>query len=133
MKLFTALTRTRLFVMSFLLVVAIGVQLFSGAQAAGGLAVDQLITKHQTAATSVTSPAFSTTQTNELVVAFVSTDGPSIAGGQTVTGVAGGSLTWQLRQRTNTQYGTAEIWQAKAVAKLTGATVKATLGKSASS
>src|SRR6185369_953802 len=77
--------------------------------------------------------AFSTAQTNELLVAFVSADGPSTANGQTVTGVTGGALTWTLRQRTNTQFGTSEIWQAKAAAKLTNVTVKATLGKNANS
>ena len=133
MKKLFAPERLRLLVVSFVLSVATAFQLLTGAHAAGQLAVDVSVVKHQTPATSVTSPAFSTSQTNELLAAFVAADGPSSAGGQTVTGVTGGALTWQLRQRTNTQYGTAEIWQAKASAKLTNVTVKATLGKNASS
>lgn len=108
-------------------------QMVSGAHAAGSLAVDVQVSKHQTNATSVSSAAFNTAQANELLVAFVSADGPSTVGGQTVTGITGGSLTWTLRQRTNTQYGTAEIWQAKATNALSNVTVKATLSKSASS
>src|SRR5262249_10317219 len=62
---------------------------------------------------------------NELLVAFVSSDGPR-AGPLTFSGVAGGGLTWRLRQRSNTQAGTAEIWTAVAPGPLTNATITAT-------
>jgi len=48
----------------------------------------------------------------------------------TVTGITGGSLTWTLVKRTNTQLGTAEVWRAFAPAVLTNATVTATLSTS---
>src|SRR5579859_5555199 len=69
--------------------------------ALGGLSVDKQVTTHSGSETSTTSPTFSTTQTNELLVAFLSTDGPSSGGSQAFTGVTGGGLTWRLRQRSN--------------------------------
>ena len=42
------------------------------------------------------------------------------------SGVSGGGLTWRLRQRTNTQAGTSEIWTAVAAAPLSNATITAT-------
>jgi hypothetical protein len=56
----------------------------------------------------ITTPAFSTTGDNELLVAFVAYDGPSNSA-QTAT-VSGAGLTWRLVKRSNTQGGTAEIW-----------------------
>jgi chitodextrinase len=98
----------------------------SSAEAAG-LAVDQLVTASQgTAATSIASPTFSTTNSNELLLAFVTSDGPAASGAQTFATVTGGGVTWQLRRRANAQYGTAEIWQAVAPAPLTNARVTAT-------
>ena len=94
---------------------------------AAGLAVDQLVTTNQTAkGTSVASTTFSTTAPNELLVAFISSDGPPAAGAQAFASVTGGGLTWQLRRRTNAQFGTSEIWQAVAPAALTNAKVTAT-------
>jgi chitodextrinase len=94
------------------------------AQAA--LTVDRLATKHQaTFSPSITSPAFSTAQGGELLVAFVSSDGPA-AFPQTFSAVTGGGLTWRLRQRTNFQAGDAEIWQAVASTRLTKVAVTAT-------
>ncbi|HEV7172380.1 galactose oxidase-like domain-containing protein [Pedococcus sp.] len=96
------------------------------AQAASGLTLDKVVSAHSASSTtSVTSPALTTSQAGELLVAFVSSDGPSSAT-QTVTSVAGAGLTWRLRQRTNAQLGTAEIWQAVATGAVTNATVKAT-------
>jgi hypothetical protein len=85
-------------------------------------------TDRSSAATTIASPAFTTTQTNELLLAFVSSDANTA--GITVTGVTGGSLTWALVKRTNTQLGTAEIWRAFAPAVLTNASVTATLSQS---
>ena len=97
----------------------------TAAAAATGLAIDKLVSAHATTkATSVTSPAFTTSQGGELLVAFLASDGPGSA--QTFSAVTGGGLTWRLRQRTNTQRGTAEIWQAAASGVVTNATVKGT-------
>lgn len=104
---------------------------YRATHASGVLALDKVVTKNQaTASSSVTTAAFSTVEANELLVAFVASDGPNTANGQTVTGITGGGLTWTLRQRVNTQFGTSEIWQAKAVSILSNITVKATLSSS---
>ena len=77
----------------------------------------------------VVSPKFSTGSGNELLLAFVSTD--YSAGANTiVTNISGGGLTWALVVRTNVQYGTSEIWRAFAPARLSSASVAATLSQS---
>src|SRR5215213_1294845 len=102
----------------------IAVWLGRPAQAGPTLAVDTLVTTHQTtAATTISSPTFSTAQPGELLVAFATSDGPN--GTQSFKSVTGAGLTWQLRQRTNNQKGTAEIWQAVANATLTNVKVTA--------
>jgi hypothetical protein len=91
------------------------------------ITVDAYVSTHQTSpAASISSPAFSTSQPNELVVAYLTSDGPNRSGGQTFSSVTGGGLAWTLRQRTNAQAGDAEIWQAVATTTLTNVTVKAT-------
>ena len=97
--------------------------------ASGPPVVDVTIFKDQeTASKTVVSSAFSTAQPNELLLAFVATD--YITGTNTsVSSVTGGGLTWVLVGRTNAQRGTSEIWRAFAPAKLTGATVTATLSQ----
>lgn len=96
----------------------------------GALAIDVSVAKDGTTkATSVTSPAFSTSSGNELLLAFVASDYLSGAN-TTVTGVTGGSLTWALVKRTNAQSGTAEIWRAFAPAVLSNAAVTATVSQS---
>jgi hypothetical protein len=70
----------------------------------------------------VTTPALGTTQTGDLLVAFVASDGPS---GQTAT-VSGGGLTWSLVRRANTRPGTGEIWKATAPGSASGVTVTST-------
>ncbi|MFI5088964.1 MAG: DUF4082 domain-containing protein [Terriglobales bacterium] len=93
------------------------------------LAIDKTAsTDRSSAATTIASPTFTTTKTNELLLAFISSDANT--SGITVTGVTGGSLTWSLVKRTNTQLGTAEIWRAFAPAILTNASVTATLSQS---
>jgi hypothetical protein len=86
-------------------------------------------TDRATAATTVTSPAFSTAAVNELLLAFVAADGLSTAS-TSVTGVTGAGLTWGLVVRANGQAGTAEVWRAFAPARLTGVTVTATVSRS---
>ena len=70
----------------------------------------------------MTTPALATTQTGDVLVAFVSSDGP---GGQTAT-VSGGGLTWSLVRRANTRPGTSEIWTATAPASAAAITVTST-------
>ncbi len=94
---------------------------------AAGLSVDASVATHQSSSSaSITSAPISTTAANELVVAFITSDGPNRAGGQTFQSVTGGGLTWKLRQRTNAQPGTAEIWEAVASTALSNVTVTAT-------
>lgn len=90
-----------------------------------GIAIDKsVVIKQTSASTSLTAPAFSTTASNELLVAFIASDGPN--GTMTMTGVTGGGLTWTLAKRVNTQRGTAEIWTASATNPTAGISVKAT-------
>ena len=70
----------------------------------------------------VTTGALGATQTGDLLLAFVSSDGPS---GQTAT-VSGGGLTWSLVRRANTRPGTSEIWKATAPASAAATTVTST-------
>jgi RHS repeat-associated protein len=94
-------------------------------------ATDQVVSANRTShGTTLTAPAFATTTSGELVVAFISAAGPS-TGKQQVTAVKGGGLQWTLVTRQNTQQGDAEIWQAHAAGPLTAATVTATLAASA--
>jgi hypothetical protein len=98
------------------------------------IAIDVNTPKDQSAASkTVASPTFSTIAGNELLLAFVSTDDPGTGTNITVTGVAGGGLTWALVVRSNTQRGTSEIWRAFSAAALTNVTVTATLSKSVNS
>ena len=60
----------------------------------------------------MTSPALTTSQNGELLIAFVSYDGPQ-SSPQTAT-VSSSGLTWTLVKRSNHQSGTAEIWMAYA-------------------
>jgi hypothetical protein len=94
---------------------------------ASALTLDKQVTTHQTVAgTSITSAGLTTSKTNDLLVAFITSDGPVTGGSQTFSSVTGGGLTWTLRKRVNTQAGTSEIWTAPAAATLTNVTVKAT-------
>ena len=71
----------------------------------------------------VVTPAFSTAAAGELLVAFASSDGPT-SGGQTTT-ITGAGLTWTLKQRSNKQLGTSEIWTATASTALTDVSITA--------
>ncbi|MEN3307555.1 MAG: hypothetical protein V7603_3757, partial [Micromonosporaceae bacterium] len=96
------------------------------AHAGTGLAVDALVTTHQSgASTTIASPKFSTHHDGELLVAFLASDGPQTST-QKIAAVAGGGLTWTLASRANAQPGSAEIWTAVAPAALTDVTVTGT-------
>jgi hypothetical protein len=73
----------------------------------------------------MTTPSFHTAAPGETLLAFVGSDGPAKANGQTVT-VSGAGLTWTLVQHANSQFGDAEIWQATASSVLSSATVTST-------
>jgi hypothetical protein len=73
-----------------------------------------------------TSPPLSTTRSGDLLLAYVTADGP-VAGAQTAS-LAGGGLTWTLVRRANPRAGTSEIWKAIAPRPLQAATITSTLG-----
>ena len=99
----------------------------TGPAQAAGFAVDASVATHQgSPSSSITSGTITTSAPNELVVAFITSDGPTQAGGQTFSSVSGGNLTWKLRERSNTQAGTAEIWAAAAPNPFTTVAVTAT-------
>jgi hypothetical protein len=77
---------------------------------------------------SATTPSFHTAMAGELLIAFVSADGPQ-GSAQSAT-VSGAGLTWTLVKRANAQPGDAEVWEAPAPAVLASATVKSALSKS---
>ncbi len=91
------------------------------------ITVDKLVTAHQgTSAATVRASGLTTTGSNQLILAFISSDGPSGGGTESMRSVSGGGLTWTLRRRTNAQAGTAEIWQAVSAGPLTNVTITAT-------
>jgi hypothetical protein len=93
------------------------------------IAVDTTTSKDQgSSSTTVSTPVFSTTTGNELLLAFISADDVS-SPNTTVTKVTGAGLTWVLVQRTNVQSGTAEIWRAFSTSPLSAVTVTATLSQ----
>jgi hypothetical protein len=101
--------------------------------APGRVVTDRVVSSNnQGPFTALVSPLLSTTSANELILAFVSADGPG-NGVQSVSSVSGGGLSWSLAARANMVTGTAEVWQAYATAPLTGASVVATLGSTGGS
>jgi hypothetical protein len=98
------------------------------------ITIDVTTSKDQgTASNTVATSTFSTRSANELLLAFISTDGPSSGTNTTVSSVEGAGLTWVLVKRTNTQSGTSEIWRTLATSALTNVSVTATLSQSFSS
>jgi hypothetical protein len=113
-------------------VVLLSVALFCAiAPAMGAVTIDATrFADSSTAATNITTAAFSTTAPNELLLAFISTDARTA--GVNITSVTTTGLTWTLVRRTNAQMGTAEIWRAFATTALTNATVRANISQSVS-
>jgi Domain of unknown function (DUF4082)/Fibronectin type III domain/Bacterial Ig domain len=91
--------------------------------AAGPITMDKTVFTDGSGA--MTSPSLTTSSANDLLVAFVASDGPAQASGQTFT-VTGAGLTWTLAIRDNSRFGDSEIWYARASGTLTAQTVKAT-------
>jgi hypothetical protein len=79
----------------------------------------------------LSTPSFSTTTENDLLIAFLSYDGP--ANSAQTAGINGAGLTWTLLVRSNTQSGTSEIWSARANGRLDNATVASQPGTNDSS
>lgn len=75
---------------------------------------------------SLSTPAFSTTTANDLLVAFLTYDGPSNS--EQTASIRGAGLTWTLLVRSNTQSGTSEIWSARANGTLDNVTVASQQG-----
>jgi len=114
-------TLRRRSICTLLFVFAIGLADASGAPPA----IDAVASGDQPVASlTVTTTAFSTAAGNELLLAFVSSDGVTTT---SVSNVTGAGLTWWLVRRTNVQLGTAEIWRAFAAAPLSGVSVTARL------
>ena len=110
--------------------VALLLLLFAAAPVWGSVAIDaNTSVDRSTASATVASSAFSTTQGNELLLAFISADHLSGAN-TTVKSISGAGLTWVLVVRANGQSGTSEIWRAFATAPLSNVTVTATLSQS---
>jgi hypothetical protein len=91
--------------------------------AAGPITVDKTVFTDGSG--TLTSPSMTTSTANDLIVAFVSSDGPAGGGQQTFT-VTGAGLTWTLAKRSNGQSGDSEIWWARASGTLTSQAVTAT-------
>ena len=94
-----------------------------GATGSAGPVEDQSLT--QTGTGTVTTGGISTAAAGETLVAFVGSDGPTGAGGQSVT-VSGAGLSWTLVKRENGQSGDSEIWTALATTQLSNVTVTST-------
>ena len=97
--------------------------------------VDAQVWKDQAKASSwVTSPSLSTSTGNELILAFIATDGGTRRTLNTiVNSVSGGGLSWVLVARTSVQSGTSEIWRAFSPAPLNHVSVTASLSLSVTS
>src|SRR5579884_2263187 len=102
---------------------------FIASSAFAAVSIDTTTSKDRSwASTRITTPAFSTTAGQELLLAFIATDGNDA--GMTVQSVTGAGLTWVLVKRSNGQLGTSEIWRAFATAPLTNVSVSANLSQS---
>ena len=98
-------------------------------QSSGALAIDaKVFGDSLSAATTVSASALSTSQPNEMLLAFVATDYLS-GSNTTVANITGGGLVWSLVRRTNVQSGSSEVWRAFAAGTLSNVVVTATLSQ----
>jgi beta-lactam-binding protein with PASTA domain len=86
------------------------------------LAVDKVVFSDGTGTRN--TALFSTSASNEVLIAFAASDGPT-SGNQRVT-ITGAGLTWTLVRRASTQAGTSEIWAATATNQLSNIRVTST-------
>ncbi len=96
--------------------------------ASARLAVARIVSVDAPAVSSSFTSAPISTSPNDLLVAFVSADGPAAAHAQWVASVSGGGLTWSRVSQSNGQAGAVEIWAAPAPLPLSNAHVVARLG-----
>jgi hypothetical protein len=82
-------------------------------KAATSPALDALVAADFERTARYAAPPLTTSQPNELVLAFVTADGPA-GKPQRIKSVTGGGLTWRLARRSTDTWGTAEVWQAYA-------------------
>ena len=102
---------------------------FTAQTVSNSLALDAKVWKDQGKANShIATSAFSTKQGAELLLAFIATDS-HMGANNFVKGVSGGGLKWTLAARTNVQSGTAEVWRAVSMNKLSGVSVSASLAQ----
>jgi hypothetical protein len=87
--------------------------------------VQSVSTNQTTAGSTLSQNGVAPTGAGQVMVAFLASDGPGTAGGQSFPAVTGCGATWTLVQRANAQPGDAEIWQATS-AGATTCTVSAT-------
>lgn len=92
------------------------------ASVATGINIDKVVFKDVQG--NAVTPTFSTSRPNELLLAFVASDGPSSSSQSQAATVSGAGLTWTLVRRTNTQAGTSEVWRALATTVLSNVTVQ---------
>ena len=90
------------------------------------IAVDNEVSVNQGPAVALVSRPLSTSAPHELLVAFLSSDGPQGTSSQSFASVAGGGLTWVRAAKSNTYGGDAEIWTAFSPKRLSGLKVTAT-------
>ncbi len=98
---------------------------------AGQLAIDKVVSVDNSSyLATMTSPTFSLGYTNELLLAFISTDAATAPMAVTNVTSSDGILKWSRVQRTNTQMGTSEIWATLVPYTLSNISVSATLPQS---
>ena len=98
----------------------------SGAAVAQVAIQTSVSTDQNSPSTKISSPAFSTSTGNQLLLAFIAADNVN-SPNTTVQSVTGAGLTWVMVKRTNAEAGTSEIWRAFAPAVLSNVRVTASL------
>lgn len=100
----------------------------AGGGGTGTITVDRTVNAvEKKSASPIVSPRITTSQGGELLLAFISADGPA-GGTQQVGKVTGAGLTWTPAVRSSARgSGTAEVWQAYATKPVTAAAVTAAL------
>jgi hypothetical protein len=93
------------------------------------LLIKQEVVTSVDGAGSLSTNVFSTAVPSDLLVAFVSYDGPT-SSPQTAN-VSGAGLSWTLLERSNTEAGTSEIWSARADGTLSNVRVNSLPGSGA--
>lgn len=91
------------------------------------MSLDSQVSRNIPAGYSFASWGLSTSAPGDLLVAYVSSDGPAAGGGQWVNSVSGAGLTWTRAAISNQQFGDTEVWTAQAPWKLSKVKVYASM------